>query len=214
MKHISQISLPGLPAPKTYAPAPVWADSTTKDVPFRPLSRKDAVSLYRKARRLNRKGPRKNGGLVGSSALRVLECLLFDFLNHATGRLDPSYEAIARETGLGRATVWRALKRLRELGILNWVRRCSAVAVAGVFTLEQDTNAYAVLPSSMWRGFCEAVRDVLPHEWGAVPMLPDIVTQALQDGRSGDTAAMMRGLLLDGADPLAGKLASLARHFV
>jgi hypothetical protein len=37
---------------------------------------------------------------------------------------------------------------LRELGILNWVRRCAENWRAGRFVLEQQTNAYAVLPES------------------------------------------------------------------
>jgi len=38
-----------------------------------------------------------------------------------TGRLDPSYAAIAAKAGVCTRTVATALKRLRELGILNWV---------------------------------------------------------------------------------------------
>jgi hypothetical protein len=30
----------------------------------------------------------------------VLHSLIFDFLNHRTGRLDPSYEALARKAGV------------------------------------------------------------------------------------------------------------------
>jgi hypothetical protein len=56
----------------------------------------------------------------------VLHALIFDFLNHRTGRLDPSYEAIARQAGVCVRAVATALKRLRELGILHWVRRCGA----------------------------------------------------------------------------------------
>ena len=42
-------------------------------------------------------------------------------LNFATGRLDPSYAAIAR---MCERTVATALARLRKLGIPHWVRRC------------------------------------------------------------------------------------------
>ena len=41
-------------------------------------------------------------------------------------------------------SVATALKRLRELGILNWVRRCAETWRDGRFVLEQETNAYAV----------------------------------------------------------------------
>jgi hypothetical protein len=39
------------------------------------------------------------GGTLGSSCLRVLECLTFDFQNWNTGRLDPGYEDIAAKRG-------------------------------------------------------------------------------------------------------------------
>ena len=40
------------------------------------------------------------------------------------------------------------LQRLRALGILNWVRRCAESWRDRRFVLEQQTNAYAVLPDS------------------------------------------------------------------
>jgi hypothetical protein len=93
------------------------------------------------------------GGAVGPTALAVLHSLIFDFLNHRTGRLDPSYAAIARKAGVCVRTVATALARLRELGILNWVRRCAESWRDGRFVLEQETNAYAVLPERQWRGY-------------------------------------------------------------
>ena len=47
--------------------------------------------------------------------------LIFDFLNHRTGRLTP----VAAKAGVCVRTIATALKRLRERGILNWVRRCA-----------------------------------------------------------------------------------------
>lgn len=49
----------------------------------------------------------------------MLHALIFDFLNPRTGRLDPSYAAIAAQTGVCVRTVATALRRMRELGILN-----------------------------------------------------------------------------------------------
>ncbi len=66
----------------------------------------------------------------------MLHALIFDFLNFRTGRLDPSYAAIARKANVCERTVATALKRLRELGILNWVRRCAKSWQDGRFTLE------------------------------------------------------------------------------
>jgi hypothetical protein len=48
---------------------------------------------------------------------------IFDFLNHGTGRLDPSYSAVQRRTRLCRQTVAKALARLKQLGIINRIAR-------------------------------------------------------------------------------------------
>src|SRR3954453_19407178 len=91
--------LPGLGVPspamagtlRTYAPCPVWRDSTTKTVKFMPLPKKRAVRIFHKARAFERqtrpKG--KQDGALGRNGLLVLHTLIFDFLNYATGRLDP-----------------------------------------------------------------------------------------------------------------------------
>ena len=118
---------------QTYAPHPVWSNSTTKPVQFTPLPKKVAMRLWRYAREFDRQTKEKgrHGGAVGHTGLQVLHSLIFDFLNHRTGRLDPSYAAIATKAGVCVRTVATALKRLRELGILNWVRRCAAAPSVG-----------------------------------------------------------------------------------
>ena len=40
------------------------------------------------------------GGALGNSALQVLHALIFDFLNYRSGRLDPSYAAIAHKANV------------------------------------------------------------------------------------------------------------------
>ena len=103
------------------------------------------------ARRGNR------GGTAASSAaplLAALYALLFDFLNHRTGRLDPSLDAIAAKAGCCRRAVVDALARLRDLGLLAWRRRCEQTRDAeGRFRLRQRTNAYGLLPPSQWLGY-------------------------------------------------------------
>jgi len=148
--------LPGLTAlARTYAPWPVWSGSAANPVQFAPMAKKAAVRLWHRARDFDRgtHEPGRHGGAVGHVGLAVLHALIFDFLNHRTGRLDPSYAAIARQAGVCVRTVATALKRLRELGILNWVRRCAESWRDGRFVLEQQTNAYAVLPEGQWRGY-------------------------------------------------------------
>src|SRR6476659_4642277 len=89
---------PFLPLPQTYAAWPVWSDSTTAPIRFQPMPKKAAVKLWHRARDFDRgtHQPGHHGGAVGHTALQVLHALIFDFLNHRTGRLDPSYAAIAQ----------------------------------------------------------------------------------------------------------------------
>ena len=169
---MSGLSLPFLPVlPTSHAALPVWSDSTTKPIRFAPLAKKAAVRLWHRARDFDRGTHQSghHGGAVGPTALQVLHALIFDFLNHRTGRLDPSYAAIAAKAGVCVRTVATALKRLRELGILNWVRRCAESWRDGRFVLEQETNAYAVLPESQWRGYRpppEPPAAPWPDTWG------------------------------------------------
>ena len=143
----------------------------------------------------------------------MLHALIFDFLNHRTGRLDPSYAAIACKAGVCVRTVATALARLRELGILNWVRRCAGSWRDGRFVLEQETNAYAVLPEGQWRGYrppLEAPRPA-PGTWGEPTPMPDAVALARLEA---DMMGKVLALATDPKDALARALASLGRAFM
>ena len=208
--------IPGLNGGKTYAAWPVWSGSFRGEVRFAPLPKKQALKLYHKARAWNRqKLAGRYGGSIGSAALRVLECLIFDFLNFASGRLDPGYEAIARKTGLGRSTVATALVRLKELGIITWIRRCAEDRdAAGRYMLCQETNAYAILPASQWRGYDRQPEPPPPHPstWGACPPLPPLIEQAIDEQKHGGGVPAIIGLLeSDPTDRLATALARLGR---
>jgi hypothetical protein len=161
-----------------------------------------------------KKGDR--GGIIGYVGMRILDVLLFHFLDRKTGRLDPSYEQIARIAACGRSAVAEALQRLRKLGLINWVRRCSQKIVDGRYTLEQDTNAYAVLPPSQWRFFTP--RHTTPPKpepgtWGDHTPLPDLMTQAEVDRRQGGSIKAALDILeLDPlGDPVAAAIARLFR---
>lgn len=211
--------IPGLPVfhgGKTYATWRVWSDSTTQDTRFQPLPKKQAARIWHKARDFDRRThqPRKHGGAVGRTALAVLHTLLFEFLNYRTGQLDPSYDGIARRSGVCRRAVAAALRRLKALGMLNWLRRASEIRdSAGRFQLCQETNAYAILPPSQWRGWHEPPEPELhPSEWGAVPPLPPLVEQASAAQQSGDSPKAVAARLGDDPrDPLASALAALYR---
>jgi len=217
-------SLPPLPFPafagtaqKTYAAWPVWSDSTAKEIKYQPLPRKAATRLWHRARDFDRQTRRKahHGGAVGHSALQVLHALIFDFLNYASGQLDPSYAAIARKANVCQRTVATAIQRLKALGILNWVRRCAeSRREDGRFVLEQETNAYAVLPASQWRGYREPPEAPPPAAgtWGDHPPLPSLLAQAAAERQAGGTMQGVIGILdSDPSDALARALARLGR---
>lgn len=210
-------ALPGLPVfdgPKTYAAWPVWSESTTTEVQFQRMPKKVATRLWHRARDFDRKTKRKDchGGAVGHTALQVLHTLIFDFLNYASGQLDPSYAAIARKANLCERAVANALRRLKELGILHWVRRCAESWRDGRFVLEQQTNAYAVLPPSQWRGYKESPEPPAPMSgtWGDHPPLPSQIEQAVIERREGGGLRTVVQILdADAGDALAGALARL-----
>ena len=111
------------------------------------------------------------------------------------------------------STVATALKRLRELGILNWVRRCAESWQEGRFVLEQETNAYAVLPESQWRGYRPPEEPPAPLSgtWGDPAPLPSALAQAALEG---DLAGKVHVLASDPKDRLAAALARLGRAFM
>jgi hypothetical protein len=213
--------LPSLPfpsfggdGPKTFAAWPVWSDSTSQEIRFQPMPKKAAVRLWHRAREFDRQTRRKNhhGGAVGHSALQVLQTLIFDFLNYTSGRLDPSYAAIARKANVCERTVATAIKRLRELGILNWVRRCAESWREGRFVLEQETNAYAVLPATQWHGYTPPPEPPapMPGTWGDHPPLPSLLAQAAAERQtSGSMRTVVQILDSDPADRLAAALGRL-----
>jgi hypothetical protein len=167
------------------------------------------VLLHRSTRE-----PGKHGGRVGHAALQVLHALIFDFLNYRTGQLDPSYAQIARKANMCQRTVATALKHLRTLGILNWVRRCAESWQDGRFVLEQDTNAYAVLPATQWRGYKAPPEPAAPWSdtWGATPPLASQLDQAADESRQGGGLRAVIGILAcDPPDSPAGVLARLGR---
>jgi helix-turn-helix protein len=206
------LPIPALDAP-TRAPWPVWSGSIAKPVQFVALGKKAAVRLWHRARDFDRgtHQPGRHGGAVGPTALAVLHALVFDFLNHRTGRLDPSYAAIAVKAGVCVRTVATALRRLRELGILNWIRRCAESRTAdGRFVLEQETNAYAVLPETQWRGYRPPPEAPEP-EWGRAPIMPSALAQAALEG---ELAGKEQALAADPKDGLAAALARLGQAFL
>ena len=207
-------ALPGFAGPKTYATWPVWRDSTIQEVKYQPLLKRQAVRLYHKARRFERQ-TRQHGrqdGVLGRNGLAVLHALLFDFLNYASGRLEPSYKRIAEKACISIRSAARGLVRLKVAGVLNWLRRCREDRdEEGRFRLRQETNAYAVLPSSQWRGYIEPEPPPLePWQIGAVPPLPDALAAAAAGLAAGGSIEAAIATLSEG-DRLGAALARLGR---
>lgn len=202
----------------SYAAWRVWSGSTMKETRFVPLPKKAAMRIYHKAAKWNGSGKLagKHGGIIGSHVLLVLHTLIFNFLNYGTGRLDPSYAALQKKTRLCRQTVAKALARLKDLGIINWIRRCREDRdEAGRFMLRQETNAYAILPPSQWHGYIEIQEPEPPHPstWGAYPPLPALIEQAATDAQHGDSLkSIVSRLDANPGDELASALANLGRE--
>jgi hypothetical protein len=202
---------------QTYAPHPVWSGSTTKPVQFTPLPKKAAMRLWQYARDFDRQTKQKgcHGGAIGHTGLQVLQVMIFGFLNFATGRLDPSQAAIARKANLCPRAVSNALKRLHDVGILTWVRRCAEGWEDGRYVRRQQTNAYSILPSTGWRGFCPPCDEPPaphPETWGKPPAIPSILAAAAMERRAGGTLkAAIQVLELGPVNGLEAALARLGR---
>jgi hypothetical protein len=121
---------------------------------LRPIDDKDRVRIMTAAEALERRTKRKGkrDGAVGQSALTILRAMLFHFLDPKRGQLDPSYKRIQKQTGFCMQTISRALKRLRDAGILEIKRRTKHVRdyVQNAWTgryewrlhIRQTSNAY------------------------------------------------------------------------
>jgi hypothetical protein len=168
-------TFPGmLPVARTFAGWPVWKDSTSAEVKFAPMTRKAARRLWHDARRFERQTrvPGRQDGAIGRNGLAILHTLLFDFLNFRSGALYPSQAAIADKAAISESSVTRGLAKLKAAGVVNWLRRCAEVAqAAGGFLMRQISNAYAVLPSTQWRGYKPPPEPPAPAPscWGARP---------------------------------------------
>jgi hypothetical protein len=194
----------------------VWSNSTQQEVKFAPAPKKAMVKLWHRARefdRLTKRGAGRRGGAIGPTALKVLETLIFDFLNHRTGRLDPSYAAIARKANLCVRSVAAGIKRLKGLRLITWQRRCAVSrTVDGRHVLTQSTNAYAILPLTVWLGYREPVDGSRPvaGTWGEPIRMPGVMDDVVNLSRAGGSMQDKISMLtVDPGNSLALALAKL-----
>lgn len=101
--------------------------------------------LLRTAKWYDRSGklPGKHNGHLGMIGIQVLEALL-DIVDFRTGRLEPAIATICERIRRSRAAVVRAMRRLKEHGFIDWIRRSEPtdnVGEAGP-QVRQIPNAY------------------------------------------------------------------------
>lgn len=120
-----------------------------------------------------------------SGAVRVFEEML-TLARLNAGRVFPSYDYLAEATGLGRATVARAIPVLDAIGFIIRQRRFARVAGEGPGPrYEQTSNAYRLtLP--------QRVKAYLPRWMRPAPLPVD--EEQREADRIADTAVMLAGL--------------------
>lgn len=198
----------------TGARFPVWSKSTRMEVKFRPIARRQAARLYHEARRFERQTRitrNHQDGRLGRNGLAILHALLFDFIDHVSGALFPSYDAIADRASISVSSVWRGLVKLKAAGVLDWVRRCHW-NVDG--TLEQDSNAYWIKEAPAWRGFAPRSAAPTPEKgtWGEHTPQGDALSQAVDAMNAGDRRHAQHLLELGEPGTPAAALAALNRQ--
>ena len=140
-------TLPGFAGPKTYAAWPVWRDSTTSEVRFQPLPKKEAARLLAQGPPIRAADPPARPAGWRRSAATGSPCCTrccSTSSTTATGRLDPSYAEIAAKACVSARSV------ARGPGAASSSPACSTGSAGvpsrddrGRFRLEQETNAYA-----------------------------------------------------------------------
>lgn len=120
----------------------VFWETTNKNENYLNFAEVFAKTVKRYAIHIREKGKQLP---VSKNAQAVLEAL-FEVMDGKTGRCDPSLDTIAIRSGLSRRTTVRQLNALRELRIINWVRRTVATGnPKGQGPQRQQTsNAYFI----------------------------------------------------------------------
>ena len=108
-----------------------WRKGSVYAADFRPLDRNQRAKILFLAEAMDRRThkPGQHAGFLGRTGLAVLRALIVRFHNVKTGRLDPSYEAIAKAANVARSTAQEAIARLELAGIVDHVRRIARVRV-------------------------------------------------------------------------------------
>lgn len=213
MRHIAEF--PSSTSENHRTNHPVWRDSTTRPIKWMRVSKKTASQIWHQARIWDRqtKSKSRHGGCIGRTGLAVLYSLLWDTLNWQTGQLDPSIETIAHRANVGRTATIDALKRLKKLKIIDWVRRSlGSIDENGEFRLRQQTNAYAVAGPQDWdRPKPPDPPPPHPSTLGFPARVPDAIEAAIASLHSDERSSAYSHFMSDQTDRLAVALAQLGR---
>ena len=112
-----------------------------------PIPRQEVRRIVAAAERLDRASKRPGrGGILGRPAVAVLRALA-EVIDYGTGRLCPSWAWIEARTGYCRDSVWRALRQLREAGLVVWIGRYQETGLGRERgpQVVQTSSAYALL---------------------------------------------------------------------
>jgi len=93
----------------------------------------------------------KRNGPIGHVGIEVLTALM-SVVHWNNGRLDPSIDWIAARIRRARSAVIRALKRLKDEGFLDWLRRSETIddAEGAGPRVRQISNAYRIEVPASW----------------------------------------------------------------
>ncbi|WP_267382630.1 replication protein A [Sphingomonas sp. GC_Shp_6] len=164
--------------------------------------------------------PGRRNGALGAIGLKVYRYLM-RLRGKKSGRLDPTIRWIADQVHHSRSAVAAALKRLKEHGFLDWIRRCQPVegAQPDEQQTEQIANAYVLpLPASaaervrrMLRRpseFVRAVAERLARQRKLETSTVDEVIGEVQDPALRAILARVRASV-DSANPSSGQTEAL-----
>ncbi len=91
------------------------------------------------------KEPGRVNGPLGHIAIQVLR-VMFRNADYKTGRIDPAIDTLMQWTRRSRGAVVNALRRLKEHGFLDWIRRTEPLENPDPFgpQVRQISNAYGI----------------------------------------------------------------------
>eukprot|EP01035_Chromulina_nebulosa_P001347 gene1347-1798_t len=121
--------------------------SAFAEAPRKPFDAREAQEIMKQARLIERgtygnRDKGQHGGVIGKSALRLLEVFLFVIWPTCRKGVFPSLAHIADKAQLSVRTVQTCLAVLKIMGFLTVTRRMKRVQTALGIMCQQDTNAY------------------------------------------------------------------------